>query len=315
VVFAEGEDERVLRTVQSLREEAGITPVLVGRPEVISLRAEREGLSLLPGEHVEVVNPESDPRFHDYWTEYQRITRRQGVSPDLARTVMRTNTTAIAALMVRRGEADSLICGLLGEYHWHLRYLEQILGDERHRAIGALSLLILEQEPLFLTDTQVHLEPTPEQIAETVLQTGQHIRRFGLEPKIALCAASMFGNQDGRAARTMRKALALLHKDELDFEVEGEMTVEAALDPDLRERLFPEGALTGRANALVFANAETAGACRGLLKMVARGIEVGPILMGLANRAHIVTPAVTSRGLLNVAALAGAAIGAGQGSA
>jgi malate dehydrogenase (oxaloacetate-decarboxylating)(NADP+) len=315
VVFAEGEDERVLRTVQSLREEAGIIPVLVGRPEVISLRAEREGLSLLPGEHVEVVNPESDPRFHDYWTEYQRITRRQGVSPDLARTVMRTNTTAIAALMVGRGEADSLICGLLGEYHWHLRYLEQILGDERHRAIGALSLLILEQEPLFLADTQVHLEPTPEQIAETVLHTSRHIRRFGLEPKVALCAASMFGNQDGRAARTLREALALLHKGELDFEVEGEMTVEAALDPDLRERLFPEGALTGRANALVFANAETAGACRGLLKMVARGIEVGPILMGLGNRAHIVTPAVTSRGLLNVAALAGAAIGTGQGSA
>ena len=304
LVFAEGEDERILHTASQLIEEGHDTPILIGRPEVIQQRLDREGIRL-DLNAIEIINPESDARYRDYWTAYHELMRRQGVTPDLARAIIRTNTTAIAAMMVHLGDADSMICGTFGEYRWHLRYASEILARDGTHPIGALSLIILDSGPLFLADTQVNLDPTPEQIAETVIAAARHIRRFGVEPKIALCSASQFGNLDTPTSRNMRAAMEILDGMDLDFEYEGEMPADLALDPGLRERLYPEGRLTGRANGLIYANAEIANAARNMLRSVAGGLEVGPILMGMGNRAHIVTPGITVRGLMNISALAG----------
>ncbi len=305
IVFAEGEDERVLRAAQAIMEETTDTPILIGRPDVIAARAEKAGLTLTPGRDFEVVNPEKDDRYRDYWTTYHKIMARKGVTPDLARAIMRTNTTAIGAVMVHRGEADSMICGTFGQFLWHLNYVTEILGNEQYHPAAALSLMILEDGPLFISDTQVHPEPSPEQIAETVMGAARHVRRFGLEPQIALCSHSQFGNLDCDSGRRMRAALAILDSKPRDFAYEGEMHADAALDPELRDRIFPGARLSGVANALVFANSDAASGVRNILKLRGGGLEVGPILMGMGNRAHIVTPSITARGLLNMSALAG----------
>ncbi len=305
IVFAEGEDERVLRASQAIMEETTDTPILIGRPEVIERRCERAGLKIRPGIDFSIVNPENDPRYRDYWETYHSLMARRGVTPDLAKAIMRTNTTAIGAVMVHRGEADSMICGTFGQFLWHLNYVAQILGTKDLHPVGALSLMILEDGPLFVADTQVHAEPTPEQIAETVIGTARHVRRFGVEPKIALCSHSQFGNLDCDTGRRMRAAMAILDSTPRDFAYEGEMHVDAALDVELRNRVFPEAHLPGAANALIFANTDAASGVRNALKMKAGGLEVGPILMGMGNRCHIVTPSITARGLLNMSALAG----------
>ena len=305
IVFAEGEDERVLRTAQAILEETTDKPILIGRPEVIEARIDRFGLTLRPGVDFELVNPENDPRYRDYWQTYYGVMARRGVTPDLARAIMRTNTTAIGAVMVHRGEADSLICGTFGQYLWHLKYITQLLATDGLHPVGALSLMIAEAGPLFIADTQIHPEPSPEQIAETVRGCARHIRRFGIEPKVALCSGSQFGNLDTGSGRRMRGALEILDSLGVDFIYEGEMHVDTALDADLRERLLPGSRMEGPANALVFASTDAAGAARNMLKARAGGLEVGPILMGMGNRAHIVTPSITARGLLNISALAG----------
>ncbi len=305
IVFAEGEDERVLRCANAMLEETIDKPILIGRPEVIAHRIERAGLRLRPGEDFELVNPENDPRYRDYWQTYHSLMARRGVTPDLARAIMRTNTTAIGAVMVHRGEAESLICGTFGQYLWHLNYVNQVLGREGLHPVGALSLMILEDGPLFIADTHVHPEPTPGQIAETAIASARHVRRFGLEPKIAICSYSQFGNLDCESGRLARAALAILDSEPRDFAYEGEMHVDAALDADLRARLLPCARFEGAANVLVFTGTDAASGVRNVLKMKAGGLEVGPILMGMGNRAHIVTPSITARGLLNISALAG----------
>jgi malate dehydrogenase (oxaloacetate-decarboxylating)(NADP+) len=305
IVFAEGEDERVLRAAQAMVEETTDKPILIGRPEVIDTRIERAGLTLRAGRDFDLVNPENDPRYRDYWQSYHAIMARRGVTPDLARAIMRTNSTAIGAVMVQRGEADSLICGTFGQYLWHLKYITEVLATDGLHPVGALSLMISDEGPLFIADTQVHPEPTPDQIAETVRGCARHIRRFGIEPKVALCSGSQFGNLDTDSGRRMRAALDILDREGTDFVYEGEMHVDTALDAELRERLLPGTRMTGAANALVFASTDAAGAARNMLKARAGGLEVGPILMGMGNRAHIVTPSITARGLLNISALAG----------
>ena len=305
IVFAEGEDERVLRAAQAMLEETAEVPILIGRPEAVEARIERDGLTVRPGRDFDLVNPESDPRYRAYWESYHTLMERRGVTPDLARAILRTNTTAIAAVMVHRGEADSLICGTFGQYLWHLGYVRQVLGDQRHQPIGALSLMILEDGPLLIADTQVHPEPTPEQIAASTIGAARHARRFGIEPNVALCSHSQFGNLDCDTGRRMRAALAILDAEPRGFAYEGEMHADAALSPELRARIFPRSRLEGAANVLIFANTDAASGVRNVLKMRANGLEVGPILMGMGNRAHIATPSITARGLLNMAALAG----------
>ena len=305
LVFAEGEDERVLRAAHAMIEETVDTPILIGRPEVVIRRLERAGLSIRPGTDFELVNPENDPRYRDYWETYHLVMERRGVTPDLARAILRTNTTAIAAIMVHRDEADSMVCGTFGQYLWHLKYVQEILGQDGLHPIGALSLMIQETGPLFVADTQVHPVPTADQISEVVIATARHVRRFGVEPQIALCSHSQFGNLDTDSGQRMRAALEILNAETRDFCYEGEMHSDAALDPALRARIFPNSRLQGAANTLIFANTDASSGVRNILKMVAGGLEVGPILMGMGNKAHIVTPSITARGLLNIAALAG----------
>ncbi|WP_171210872.1 NADP-dependent malic enzyme [Ruegeria sp. HKCCA5426] len=305
IVFAEGEDERVLRAAQAILEETTETPILIGRPDVIDARCERLGLTVRPGEDFQIVNPENDPRYYDYWNSYHNIMQRRGVTPDLAKAIMRTNNTAIAAIMVQRGEADSMICGTFGEYRWHLNYVQQVLDDGDLRPHGALSLMVLEDGPLFIADTHVRQLPTPEELAETTVGAARHVRRFGLEPKIAFCSQSQFGNQAEGSGKRLRAALEMLDSKPRDFTYEGEMNLDLALDPELRSRIFPNSRLQGAANVLIFAHADAASGVRNILKMKADGLEVGPILMGMGNKAHIVTPSITARGLLNMAAIAG----------
>ncbi len=305
IVFSEGEDERVLRAAQAVLEETTETPILIGRPEVIERRCERAGLKIRPQVDFEIVNPENDPRYYDYWKTYHSLMERQGVTPDLAKAIMRTNTTAIAAIMVQRGEADSMICGTFGQYLWHLNYVTQVLGRDGHEPTAALSMMILEDGPLFIADTHLHPEPTPAQIAKTVIGAARHAKRFGITPNIALCSHSQFGSLDIDSGRRMRAAMALLDAETRDFCYEGEMHIDAALDPELRERIFPQSRMKGSANVLIFANSDAASGVRNILKMKGGGLEVGPILMGMGNRAHIVTPSITARGLLNMSAIAG----------
>jgi len=296
IVFAEGEDERVLRASQAILEDTTETPILIGRPDVIRARAERAGLEINL-DKLDIVNPENDPRYRDYWETYHAHMARKGVTPDLARAIMRTNTTAIGAVMVQRGEADSLICGTFGQFRWHLNYIENVLG-QNHAVQGALSMMILEDGPLFIADTHVRSEPSPEQIAQSAIGAARHVKRFGLTPNIAFCAQSQFGNLDCDTGTRIRAAMAILDAHNVDFAYEGEMNIDAALDPELRERLMPGNRMAGAANVLIFGHADAASGVRNILKMRAGGLEVGPILMGMGNRAHIVS-------LLNMAAIAG----------
>ncbi|WP_299958137.1 NADP-dependent malic enzyme [uncultured Roseobacter sp.] len=306
IVFAEGEDERVLRCAQAMLEETTERPILIGRPEVIETRLDRAGLTIRLGKDVDLVNPENDPRYRDYWETYHELMARRGGTPDIARAIMRTNTTAIGAVMVHREEADSLICGTFGEFSWHLNYLTQILGRDDLRPVGALSMMILEDGPLFVADTQVHLHPDPEQIAEIAIGAARHVRRFGIEPRIAFCSQSQFGNRGDGTGGRLRAAIRLLDSQGHDFCYEGEMNIDTALDPELRARILPGNRMPeGAANVLVFAHADAASGVRNILKMKGGGLEVGPILMGMGNRAHIVSPSITARGLLNMSAIAG----------
>ena len=305
IVFAEGEDERVLRAANAMLEEMTDKPILIGRPEVIASRCERAGLPIRPDKDFEIVNPESDHRYRDYWGSYHELMARRGVTPDTARAVMRTNTTAIAAIAVQRGDAESMICGTFGQYQWHLNYVRQILARGGLHPQGALSLMIQEDGPLFVADTHVNAVPTPEQIAQSAISAARHARRFGVTPAVALCSHSNFGNVDSDSGRRMRDAMQILEQREVDFAFEGEMSADAALDPDLRARIFPASRLAGAANILIFAYTDAANTARNMLKMKADGLEVGPILMGMGNLAHIVTPSITARGLLNISALAG----------
>jgi malate dehydrogenase (oxaloacetate-decarboxylating)(NADP+) len=305
IVFAEGEDERVLRAANAMIEETTDKPILIGRPEVVEARCERAGLPIRPGRDFDLVDPENDPRYRAYWETYAGLMARRGVTPELARTIMRTNTTAIGAVMVHRGEADSLICGTFGQYNWHLRYVREVLARDGLHPVGALSLMILEDGPLFIADTHVNPEPTSDQIAATAMGAARHVRRFGVEPKVALCCSSQFGNLDSGSGKLMRAAMTLLDAREADFIYEGEMQIDAALDQTLRDRLLPGSRLKGAANVLVLPTTDAASGVRNILKMRANGLEVGPILMGMGNRAHIVTPSITARGLFNMSALAG----------
>ncbi|MEL6502863.1 MAG: NADP-dependent malic enzyme [Pseudomonadota bacterium] len=305
IVFAEGEDERVLRAAVVIAEETDDMPILIGRPEVIRTRCEKFGIPFDVVSRHDIVDPTDDPRYREYWQTYYEVMKRRGISPDLAQAIVRTNSTVIASIMVHRGEADSMICGAFGNFRWHLKYVEQMLNRDDLEPVGALSLLILDEGPLFVADTHVNPEPTPEQIAQTVIAAARHIRRFGLEPKIAICSNSQFGTLETQSAKRMRAALALLDAADLNFIYEGEMPVDAALDPEIRDRMMPNSRMEGKANAFVFSNAETAGGVKNSLKSVTKGVEVGPILMGMGNRAHIVTPSITTRGLINMAALAG----------
>ncbi|WP_083700097.1 NADP-dependent malic enzyme [Acidihalobacter ferrooxydans] len=305
VVFAEGEQERVLHAVQTLADEGLVWPILVGRPAVIESRIKRYGLRLQQERDFAVVNPESDERYREYWGSYHALMARHGVTKEIAQLEMRRSHTLIGAMLLHKGEADGLICGTVGTTHDHLRYIDQVLG--RCTACGvyaALNALILPMHQLFIVDTHVNADPTAEQIAEIAAMGAHAVRRFGIEPKVALLSHSNFGSSEHSTARKMREALALLREREPELEVDGEMHGDSALDERVRKSFLDDGALNGAANLLVMPNIDAANIAYNLLKVTAgNNVAVGPILLGCAAPAHILTPSATVRRIVNMAAL------------
>lgn len=305
VVFAEGEDDRVLFAAKVLLDDGIATPILIGRPLVISHRARKLGLGFVPGKDFEIVNPEDDDRYRDYWQSYHSIMARKGVSPDSARTIVRTNSTVIASLMVEKGDADAMICGTYGEYKWHLKYVEEVLGlCSGVPETSALSLLVLDRGPIFICDTYVSENPSVDAIVDLTVRAAEKVADFGLVPRVALIATSTFGASQNANALKMRAAMERLHTEYPDLQVEGEMQPDFALNEELRRRVFPDSKLEGPANLLVMPCLDAANTAFHLARTLSGGLHVGPILLGVNKPGHITTPSVTSRGLVNLAALA-----------
>jgi malate dehydrogenase (oxaloacetate-decarboxylating)(NADP+) len=305
LVYAEGEDERVLRTAQQVADEKLAMPILVGRLLVVMQRIEQLGLRIKPGTDFELVDPEGDPRFREYWRLYHSLMERKGVSPKLARTIVRTRNTVIAALMVKRGEADAMICGTVGRFDRHLEDVSDIIGLRRGvRQFSALNAIILPRGTFFICDTQVTPDPTAEQLVEMTLLAAEVVHRFGLTPKVALVSHSSFGTAATASAKKMQAALALLRAHGPDLEVEGEMAADLAFDEEARLRLFPNSRLTGQANLLVMPTLDAANIALNMFRSVGDGLSVGPILVGAAKAVHILTPTARVRGIVNMSALA-----------
>jgi malate dehydrogenase (oxaloacetate-decarboxylating)(NADP+) len=305
IVFGDGEDERVLRATQVIIEDQIARPILIGRPSVIESRLQRFGLNISPGRDFEIINPEDDPRYRDYVALFHSLVGRNGVTPETARTIVRTNTTTIAALAVKRGDADGLICGLEGRYIKHVRDIRSVIGlQDGVKDVSALSMLIMPRGAFFLTDTYVNMDPTPAELVAIALQARSHLRRFNIEARVALLSYSNFGSRDGHSAFKMREVYKLLKAAAPDLIVEGEMQGDLALSEELRERYIPESVLRGEANLLIFPNLDSANLSMTLLKETNNALAVGPILMGTRAPAHILAPSTTSRGIVNMAAIA-----------
>jgi len=305
VAFADGEDERVLRAAQVLIEDRMAQPILIGRPQVIESRLQRFGLSIKAGRDFEVINPEDDPRYRDYVTEFHSLVGRNGVTPDIARTIVRTNTTVIAALAVKRGDADAMLCGFQGRFIKHVRDIRSIIGlQDEVKDVSALSMLIMPRGVFFLADTYVNPDPTPDELVAIALQARSHLKRFNIEAKAALLSYSNFGSRDGDTAFKMREAYRKLRAAAPDMIVEGEMQGDVALSEDLRDRYVPDSVLEGEANLLLFPNLDSANLSMTLLKEMNNALAVGPILMGPRAPAHILAPSTTSRGIVNMTAIA-----------
>ena len=305
VAYAEGEETQVLRTVQIVVDDGLARPILIGRRRVVEMRIERLGLRLRLDKDVELCDPEDDPRYREYWTLYHQLAERRGVTPDAAREIVRTRTTVIAALMVARGEADAMICGVVGRFDRHLQHLREIIGlREGVVDASAVELLIMPKGTVFIADTNVSYDPRPQELADTAILVAELVRRFGLVPKVALLSHSSFGSSDSESAVKMREALNLIKRLEPGLEVEGEMRANSAMDEDVRSHFFPNSALTGPANVLILPTLDAANIAFHLALSLGDGLSVGPILIGMAKPAHIVGQSVTVRGLVNMSALA-----------
>ncbi|RTE91459.1 MULTISPECIES: NADP-dependent malic enzyme [Bradyrhizobium] len=305
VIYAEGEDERVLRATQVVLEENLARPILVGRPSVVEARIKRFGLSIRAGKDFDLVNPEDDPRYRSYVQSYVEVAGRRGVTPDAARTVVRTNNTVIAALAVTRGEADAMLCGVEGRYMSHLRHVREIVGFcPGISDYAALALLITTKGAFFIADTQVRPNPSAEELAEIASLAAVHVQRFNIKPKIAFVSHSDFGSYDTDSSRKMRLATQLLKDKHPEIEADGEMQGDTALSAAARKMVLPHSKLEGEANILIMPTLDTANVAYQMIKSLADALPVGPILVGPARPAHILTPSVTARGILNMTAVA-----------
>ena len=305
IVYAEGEEERVLRAVQVIVDEKLASPILVGRPHVLDLRIEKFGLRLKAGVDFEVINPEADPRYRDFWQTYHQMTCRKGNTEQYAKLEMRRRHTLIGAMMIHKGDADGMICGTFGTTGLHLNYINQVLGKrEGVNVYAAMNALVLPDRQLVLVDTHVNENPTAEQIAEITILAAEEMRRFGLQPKAALLSHSNFGSGNSESAQKMRAALAIIQRDAPDLEVDGEMHGDTALDGAYRKKMMPSSSLHGEANLLVMPNIDAANISYNLLKTTAgNNIAIGPILLGCAKPVHILTPSATVRRIVNMTAL------------
>jgi len=305
IVFAEGEEERVMRAVQILVDENIAKPILIGRPAVLQQRIEKFGLRIKPGIDFQIVNPEYDERYRDFWQTYLQMTIRKGVSEQYAKLEMRRRHTLIGAMLIHKGDADGMICGTFGTTALHLHYIDQVLGKRAGvNVYAAMNGLILPDSQIVLVDTHVNLNPTAEQLAEITLLAAEQMRRFGLTPRVALLSHSNFGTSNSESAQKMRAALAIIQGLAPDLEIEGEIHGDTALDYELLKKMMPDSKLKGSANLLVLPTIDAANISYNLLKTAAgNGVAIGPVLLGCARPVHILTPSATVRRIVNMAAL------------
>ena len=305
IVYAEGEDERVLRAVQVVVDEGLAQPILVGRPAVLAQRIERFGLRLKPEVDFQTINPDSDPRFRSYWTEYFRLTRRKGVSQQYAQIEMRRRLTLIGAMMIHHGDADGMLCGTFGTHALHRHYVDQVIGLRKGvKTYAAMNAVLMPGRTVFIADTYVNPDPTALQLAEIAVLCAAEIRRFGITPKAALLSHSSFGTSDHPSATKMRDALALINERAPELEIDGEMHGDAALNESVRQAVFPNSRLVGEANLLIMPTLDAANIAFNLLKVASgAGVTLGPILLGVAKPVHILTPSATVRRIVNMTAL------------
>ncbi len=305
IVYAEGEDERVLRAVQVVVDENLATPILVGRPQVLAQRVEKFGLRIRPGVDFEVINPEFDPRYRDYWQTYQGMTNRKGVTEQYAKLEMRRRHSLIGSMMVHKGDADGMICGLFGNFAFHLNYIDQVLGKRPGvNVYAAMNGLVLPDRQVVVVDTHVNENPSAEQVAEITIMAAEEMKRFGLLPRAALLSHSNYGSANSESARKMREALEMIQRDAPELEVDGEMHGDTALDSSYRKKIMPDTPLKGDANLLVMPNIDSANISYNLLKTAAgNNIAIGPILLGCARPVHILTSSATVRRIVNMTAL------------
>ncbi|MCB1994485.1 MAG: NADP-dependent malic enzyme, partial [Rhodoferax sp.] len=306
VVYAEGEDERVLRALPVILEDGLAAPILVGRPAVIQMRLQRAGLKLEAGRDFTVCDPEDDPRFREYWELYRSLRGRDGVSPEAAKAAVRRSNTLISSLMLQRGEADALLCGLVGRFDAHLEHIRAVIGQcpDAH-VMATMNAVMLPQHSLFIADTFVNEAPGAEELAEIALMAAREVRRFGLPPKVAFLSHSNFGSSSRESARRMRAARDLFVQRAPDVECDGEMHGDAALSETIRRNYLPDSTLTGGANLLVLPNIDAANILFNVLKITSgHGVTVGPVLLGAAKPAHVLTPSATVRRIVNMTALA-----------
>jgi len=305
VVFAEGEEEVMLRAVQTIVDEGFARPVLIGRPAVIEQRIARLGLWIKVGEHFEVTNIDSDPRFADYWQHYHRLMERKGITPSAAKAVLRSRSTVIGALMVERGEADAMIAGVVGRFQRKLQYCQEIVGIEPDlEAPAAMSAIACDRGTFFFLDTYVNQDPSANELCVATIMAVERLKVFGIQAKVALLSHSNFGSEDSVSSRKMRKVLELLRIRAPQLEVEGEMHADAALNATIRERLFPNSRLTGSANMFVFPNLDAANICFNMVRVLTGGVSLGPIVMGLKTPCYVLTNSATVRRVINMTALA-----------
>jgi malate dehydrogenase (oxaloacetate-decarboxylating)(NADP+) len=309
VAFADGEDERALRAAQMAIDDGLASPILIGRPAVIEARIAKAGLRIRLGVDVQNTNPEDDPRFRQYWEHYHQLMKRNGATPEVAKAAVRRSNTIIGSLMVSLGEADALICGLVGSYATHLERIDAILGQRAGVSnYAAVNALMTSQGPLFIADTYVNEDPNAEQLAEIAWMAAQEVQRFGLPPKVAFLSHSSFGSSKRASARKMRAARDLFVAQHPEIECDGELHGDAALQPEIRAAYMGDSTLSGSANLLICPNVDAANILYNVLKTIASGgVTVGPVLTGVARTAHILTPAATVRRVLNMTALAAAA--------
>lgn len=306
IIYADGEDERVLRAVQTVVDEKLAQPILVGRPSVIDMRVKKAGLRLEAGKNVQIVDPEDDDRFTETWTAYYKLKAREGVTPDIAKAMIRKHNSLIGVMLLQRGDADGMICGVASNYDSQLHYVEQVIGLKKEaQTFAAMNVLMLPTQTLFVCDTHVNENPNAEQIADMTIQAAEEVRRFGVVPRVALLSHSNFGSRQTESSRKMAKARQILAERAPDLEVDGEMHADSALSEKIRLKTFPDSTLRGSANLLITPNLDAGNITYNMLKMTgSNGVAMGPILLGAARPIHILTTSATVRRIINMTALA-----------
>ncbi len=306
VIYADGEDERVLRAAQTVLDEKIAYPILIGRPAVIEMRLERAGLRMQAGKDFEIVDPEDDARFNETWSGYYKLRARQGITPEIAKAMVRKHNSLIGVMLLQRGDADALLCGVASRYDNQLKYVEEVIGlKEGAHTYAAMNVLMLPNQTLFICDTHVNEDPTAEQIADMTIQAAEEMVRFGVAPKIALLSHSNFGSRVTASSRKMARARDLIAERAPQLEVDGEMHADAALSEKIRMKAFPDTTLRGPANLLITPNLDTGNVTYNMLKMTgSNGVAMGPILLGAARPVHILTTSATVRRIVNMTALA-----------